>query len=230
MPQDRRSFIKRFGATLGSLIVSGSFPGCGPKKDKGLADPKPEDKTEKGPSPYVRTLSVPEWEHVRQCWLSLRNLSQDDVSFRKDNGKVVLEIAVVKEHQRLMDDLVKTGQLEASVAEYVQMAFTQAAGHIVAWKMTSCYLGIPFEAGPREDLLKQADVLHRVSGDLDPTTVAKAQAAITQDMAFFEAFRAGNRAYDESLADSYNAGNLKASPEALEAARLLTQLFAEKAD
>ncbi|MEN6337257.1 MAG: hypothetical protein ABFE01_23625 [Phycisphaerales bacterium] len=135
----------------------------------------------------------------------------------------------MKEHQRLIDALVEAGQVEAPVARYMQMAFSEAVFHVVRSRAT-CYIAIPFEAGPREDLLVQADALRKISGDLDPATVAKAQAAIAQDVAFFEAFRAGNHAYDKSLADGYNSGNLNASPEAFEAARLLTRLFAETPD
>jgi len=102
-------------------------------------------------------------------------------------------------------------------------------------------MGLPLEHAPRRDLLQQADVLSRISADLDPETVAKAQAAIAQDIAFFETFetfstfktvttltvRPSNHA---QLHGDYEAGNLKASPEALEAARLLTLLFAGTPD
>jgi len=218
MTQNRRSFIKRFGVTLGSLIASGSLPGCGPRKGKVEGDR----------SSNTRPLSAPEWDQVRECWLSLKTLDENGFQFEESEGQINLDVPVMKKHQRLIDALVEAGQVEAPVAEHMQMAFSEAVFHVVLSKGT-CYLGIPFEYGPREDVLKQADVLRKISGGLDPATVAKAQAAIAQDVAFFKAFRAGNYAYGKSLEDDYKSGSLNASPDALEAARLLTRLFAETA-
>jgi len=110
----------------------------------------------------------------------------------------------------------------------MQTAFEEAAYHVVR-STASCYLMLPLEYAPRKDLLQQAETLRQISNDLDPATVAKAQAAIAQDVAFLEMFKDGNSNHWE-LYENHRAGNLKASLEALEAARLLTQLFLEKRD
>lgn len=245
MPQDRRSFIRRFGAALGSLIVSGSLRGCGPKKGGDLFGAKGEGTTQSDLLPITRTFSAPEWEQVRQCWLDLKTIKdelvqayREDVDRRKKGIETTKEQLVIIEaiprrrterHQLLLSTLVEAGQLEEPVAKHMQVAFEEATRHFVR-SMSSCYALLPTEYAPREDLLRQAEMLRTVSADLDPATVAKAQAAITQDVAFFEVFEVGKSHYDWSLADTYKAGNLRASPEALEAARLLTLLFVGTSD
>lgn len=219
MPQDRRSFIKRFGATLGSMIVSGSLSGCGPQKHAGSLESQAASQNE--PSPGSQ---APEWEQLRQCWF---NLKDTDGIEKARAGRIqftATKDTLAKEHQVVLDALVAKGQLKGPVAEHMQLAFEEAAYHVVR-SMATCYLGLPIEYAPREDLLKQADVLRTISGDLDPATVAKAQAAIAQDVAFFEVFKTGKYDY-LPLRDQYRASGLQASPEALEAARLLTRLFA----
>lgn len=249
MSQNRRNFIRGLGATLGSLIVSGSLPGCGPRKGK-----KETDR-----SPNTQTLSAPEWEQVRQCWLSLATLNEDIdeamtqtedwyrreglltfenlPKIRKDlwAPKETIPRERVAEHRAALDVLVSKRQLGRPVAEHVQVAFEEATFHIVRGRST-CYMEIPTEYAPRKDLLQQVDVLSRISADLDRATVAKAQSAIAQDMAFFEnfethtTFKAFNPDNYGFVRDDCQVGNLKASPEALEAARLLTRLFLETPD
>jgi hypothetical protein len=248
MSQDRRNFIRGFGATLGSLIVSGSLSGCGPRRAGTLSDAKDRD---------ARILSAPEWGQLRQCWLGLKTVNEEIAEYFRQNWdrisgmawreRIAEEEAVPRKraatHQQLLDALVARGLLEEPVARHMQVAFEEAIYHPIRSRKT-CYIGIDTAYAPRRDLLQQADVLNKVSEDLDPSTVAKAQAAIAQDIAFFETFatfgtfttfgtarvskaRRDNRV---QLEEDYRTGNLEASPEALEAARLLTRLFSEKPD
>ncbi len=232
MSQDRRSFIRRFGVTLGSLIASGSLPGCGKGKEGGSSKIERQVKEQDKPSPTPRT---PEWEQLRQCWLNLNNRDVRDAlgkDFRKalDQGAdfTTLKRALGRGHQAILDTLVATGQVKRPVAQRMQEAFEEAAYHVAPSGMT-CYYNLPFEFYVRENLLQQADVLKTISGDLEPATVAKAQAAIAQDVAFFGIFKTGPKDH-QSLESNYGTGTLKASPEALEAARLLAQLFVERPD
>jgi hypothetical protein len=64
---------------------------------------------------------------------------------------------------------------------------------------------------------------------LDPATVAKAQAAIAQDIAFLAMFKGGPGS-DSSLTPDDKGDKFRASPEVLEAARLLTELFMGEAN
>jgi hypothetical protein len=244
MPQDRRSFIRRFGITLGSLIASGSLPGCGKKKERGSSKTegqvKEQDKpsatpTAEGqvtkqdqPSPTPRR---PAWEELRQCWLKLDTLDDDITKARGLGGRFPTEEAVnqkarIAVHRAWLQHLVAEGELKEPVARHMQAAFEEAVYHVVR-SMATCYLIFPFDGQVRNDLLTQADVLRKISGDVEPATVAKAQAAIAQDVAFFEIFKAGPKDH-RSLESHYRTGTLKVSPEALEAAHLLTQLFLER--
>jgi hypothetical protein len=230
MPQDRRSFIRRFGITLGSLIASGSLPGCGKKKEGESSKTGSQVKKQDKPSPTPRS---PQWEQLRQCWLNLNNrdargaLGKDfDKALGQGADFPTLKRALGEGHQAILDTLVARGRVSRPVAEHMQEAFEEAAYHVTRSRWT-CYIIFPFEGGVREDLLKQADVLRRASGDVEPATVAKAQAAIAQDVAFFEIFNAGPKDH-QSLESNYGTGTLKASPEALEAAHLLAQLFVER--
>lgn len=230
MTQDRRSFIRRFGAALGSLIVSGSLSGCGPRSDveeKTKDEGKPQDK----PLSNTASFSAPEWKELRQCWFNLgdpavRNALSN--RFRRSAGKsedsAITEDVFVKQHRAILDSLVARGQLEKSVAELIQTALEEAVVHIV-YSASLCYDATPMDYEFRRDLLQQADMLQRISGDLDPATVAKASAAIVKDVAFFERFSDFNRNRARPLAE-----DREASPEAVEAARVLTQLFAENRD
>jgi hypothetical protein len=46
-------------------------------------------------------------------------------------------------------------------------------------------------------------------------------------MTFFAAISGGGRTHDTAIEESYEAGALQASPEALDAARLLARLLSE---
>jgi len=240
MSIDRRYFIKSFGMTLGSLIVSGSLSGCDVKTEEKASTAQgtpitklPNVEEVNSPSPKKLLHTDSELEPLRQCWLDLNNLQQ---TVREALGKamqegdysfVETEEDVKKErstkHRDILDALVGAGKLDKLVAEQIQVAFDEAQYHI-ARSMATCYIIIPYELNVRSDLLKQAEVLGEISGDLDPEVVTQARAAIAQDMAYFETIANDNDNY-KSIRVNYEAGKLKASPEALEAARLLTELF-----
>jgi hypothetical protein len=244
MSDNRRSFIKKFGIALGSLIASASLPGCGAKKDGGLSDTPSQVEIPNEPAPTAR---APEWEQLRQCWLKLN--TKQDIRNRQNEGTwqggfplmgLMKPDILAKEHQAILNTLVAKGQLQEPVAEHMQTAFDEATIHfyIVSSQMM-CYGGHPLTFSPRLDLFQQAEALRKISGNLDPATVAKAQAALTQDIAFFEIYRAlpeGAEVFGtcpdrvESLMRDYATGKLKAGPEELEAARLLTELFLQKPD
>ena len=247
MPDDRRSFIRRFGVTLGSLIVSGSLPGCGPKRDEALPTAERQVGRRNGASSGPHG---PQWQQLRQCWLNLNDTQgirkavnenylefEEQLKQQRDIGQTGEKVRdpltmtkdeLAKEHQAVLDTLVAKGELKEPIAGQMQLAFEEAAYHVTR-SMATCYLGLPIEHAPRQDLLKQADALRKIAGDLDPATVATAQAAIAQDVAFFEIFRTGHYDY-LPLGEKYRASGFKPSPEALEAARLLTRLFLETPD
>jgi hypothetical protein len=198
MPFSRRDFIKTVGITLGALIASGAA--CTP----GLHRPDDEPGAPRHPA----------WDRLRQCWLDLGKPVSFDAWDQLDERPKV--------HRAILDELVAAGELEAPVADQMQIAFQEAAYHIQR-SLATCYIALPFEYKVREDLLQQATLLEQVAGDLDPAVAAKAQAALARDMAFFDALTAGEPASE--LYKRYDAGEIVASPEAIEAARILVDLL-----
>ncbi len=215
----RRHFIKSLGASLGSLIVSGSLSGCGAGTDK-------ESLTTKAES------SASEWASLRQCWFDLSTLRKaitEAMNKARQEGRSLWDAgeAVPQErkarHRALLDALVAAGELDRPVAGHMQVAYEEAVYHINRSRAT-CYMIIPFVYDVRRDFLKQANALSDVSGGLGSATVAQAQAAIAQDMAYFEAMHDDQSNY-MAIQKIYEAGAMEASPEALEAARVLSQLL-----
>lgn len=224
MSVGRRHFIKSFGASFGSLIVSGSLPGCGAGTERESLTTKAESSAE-------------EWASLRQCWLDLSTLNaaiREAIEKARQEERGLLEAGEgvprkrKAEHRVALDALVAAGELDRSVAEHMQAAFEEAVYHIDR-SMATCYLIFPYEMRVRSDLLKQAKVLSELSGELNPATVAQAQTAIVQDMAYFEAMHSGKSGF-ETLRQNYEAGAMEASPEALEAARVLSELLLGRPD
>ncbi|MGD9099534.1 MAG: hypothetical protein PVF45_03575 [Anaerolineae bacterium] len=189
----------------------------------------------------------PAWERLRQSWLALSALK--NVSLGSDSKKVWATVGEQEvAHQVALDELVESGELDGTVAGQIWVVFTEVVCHFKDSMNQLCYIAIPFESGVRTDLLQQADALGQVAGelDLDPALVERAQAAIARDMAFFQtmeraqaaiaardlsflqAVEAG-QAERAQIQQQYRANQLQASPEALEAARVLADLLLGKA-
>jgi hypothetical protein len=169
----------------------------------------------------------PAWERLRQSWLALSALK--DVSLGSGLKKVRATVGEQKAaHQAALDELVESGALEGAVAGQIQLAFTQAVCHVED-SMALCYIAIPFESDVRADLLQQADALRQVADelDLDPALVERARAAIARDVAFFQAVEA-DQAERAQIQQQFRASQLRASPEAVEAARILANLLLGK--
>jgi hypothetical protein len=95
---------------------------------------------------------------------------------------------------------------------------------------------IDYKPTSSSQLAQQAEILAEMveSGDLDPNTVAQAQAAIERDVAFLNLSGTETQAlYDDLIAaagDSYTFPSfdeleLEITPEAVEAARFLVDLL-----
>ena len=99
------------------------------------------------------------------------------------------------------DALVADGALSANVAVEIGTAFQEATDHL-SGRFVSCYAPQqPGEISPRptrEELTLQAAALSEMAqrSDIDPGTVAKAQATLERDMAWLAQFRATQRPDD----------------------------------
>lgn len=202
MIHTRREFIRGVGIAIASLVMAQctSFSG-------------------KGSSPQDR---------VRNCWSRLDWLAQQALDYEHYEAGEKARDELVADHRVALDDIVAAGELDAAVADQMQVAFSEAAFH--AWRDNApmtCYIALPIEYGPRSDLLRQAELLESVS-DLDPAVVEEVRAAIARDIAFFE-FTAGPESGYELL-EQLETGEIEASAEAIEAARTLVSLILEEAE
>lgn len=75
----------------------------------------------------------------------------------------------------------------------------------------------------RDDLIRQAELLQEISGDIDPATIEELQAAIAYDIHFFEMIH--NHETRHQLYTQFIAGDLNIRAGTTEAARILENLI-----
>jgi len=199
MKTTRREFIRRVGVALGSLMTMRCVT---------CYAPNPEPLT---PSPSD-TPPTPDWATLRECWVDLDNpalQSFEDTDFSRD---------LRQRHDDALTALVESGEIDASVADEITAAFEEAIAHIQRQQAT-CYIALPPVFAPREDLVQQAAILEEMAteGDIDPETVAQAQAALEQDIAWLAQFHAGEVPSE--------LDEIEVTPDAAEAARVLVKLL-----
>jgi hypothetical protein len=174
MCSTRRDFIKSVGIAIASLVMVR----CIPFGDK--------DNSPRG--------------RLRNCWLRLDWLAQQAKGDYERGDKAREKLAA--EHRAALDGLVAVGELDAAVADELDTAFGAAVSHVLFINAPiTCYEAVlvytPVSSG---QLAQQADLLAEMakSGDLDPATVAQAQAAIERDIAFLNLSYAETQSlYDE---------------------------------
>jgi hypothetical protein len=173
---------------------------------------------------------------LRDCWQRLEGLAEETQNAKRIEQGEEARDRLTHDHQSALDELVAEGELEGHVAEQVQVAFDAAVYHV--WRSNApitCYEPVLIDYRPTgsNQLAQQAALLAQ-SDDLDPDTVAAAQAAIARDVAFLNLSGAEEQAlYDGLLklaGDSYafpsfDELELDVSPEAVEAARFLVELL-----
>ena len=203
MKTTRREFIRRVGVACASLM--GARWAC-------CYAPIPPTYTSPIPSPSPTGATDPNWSALRACWLDLDHpdlQSFEDTDFSRD---------LRQRHGDALAALVKSGEIEAAVADEIAAAFEEAIAHIQRQQAT-CYIALPPVFAPREDLVKQAELLEELSteGDIAPETVAQAQAALERDIAWLSQFHAGE--------EPGELDGIAITPEAAEAARILVELL-----
>jgi hypothetical protein len=159
--------------------------------------------------------SVDRWQEVRECWLDL----QDPKLQSFDESAFPAEL--LRQHAVAIDALTAGKALDPKVAHAITVAFEQAVFHIRR-QMATCYIMLPPEFIPRQDLTDQAAALAEMAerSDIDPATVDRARAALTHAMAWLARFEAGQQ---PGMMQS-----IKATPEEAEAARVLINVLLER--
>ena len=139
-------------------------------------------------------------------------------------------------HRTALDDQVEDGELQADVGESVQSAFDEAAYHV--WRShapLSCYevAGPLYHPESRGNLIQKANHLAEIaaSGNVDPETITRAQAAMERDMAFLGLSEPELEALYDGLKPTggryppFDEIDLEITPKVMEAAAFLIQLL-----
>jgi len=205
MTHTRREFIRNVGITLAALAMAQCTPA-------GETTPTASsDDTSQG--------------RLRDCWAQLDWLAQEARGGDYEQSERAMD-QLIADHHTALDEMAAGGQLDAGVAGQVRIAFDEAAFH--AWRVNApitCYIALPIEYNARVDLVQQANLLDDAAGDLDPAVVEEVRTAIAQDLALFEATNAEEPLGYNELIEQFEAAELDASPEAIEAARFLVELL-----
>jgi len=189
MPVPRRDFIKLFGISLGSLLLA---------RCQRTATPTPAVITCYTIVPPTQTPGTPAptrlaaLDRVRLCWLRFGELAEKtrDGTNTAENLGDPLGSQMISDHRSALDELVAAGGLSALVADLVQEAFAAAVFHV--WRSNAamtCYITADPAYAPAgaDDLLRQAETLDQIAGGgtVTPETLAKVQAALEHDFAFY---------------------------------------------
>lgn len=205
----RRQFIRQTGILLASLAATH----CTPFSDR-------------GGSAHAR---------LRECWLGLDRL-EEQAQKNYERGQE-MSARLQADHRAALDDLVEAGELDAVEAEHVQSIYDEALYHIHR-SLATCYEAVPmpdYLPAARGQLMRQTDLLAEMAGkgDLDPQTVAQAQAALERDVAFLNLSEANRQAlYDQLGAGPtyprYEELDLEIPSPAAKAAEFLAQVLLQE--
>lgn len=232
----RRRFLRQLGIALAGMAVAGPSVSacCGPlapgKKGDGGGG---EGDGGAGGGDDGGAKNASRWDPVREAWGDLSRLSEQADDYEKGEKK---RDSLTRDHRKALDGLVGAGEIEAAVADDMQMAFQEAAYHV--WRSNapiSCYEPVAwpqYDIDAAASLAKQAELLekHAAAGTLDEATLAAARTAVQQDMAFLSLDPTRQhelqRAEAEGAWRSLGELEIEVPPESAEAAALLVQVLA----
>jgi hypothetical protein len=215
----RREFIRRVGVALASLLAVRCVPTCYAPALPTHSTIPPTHYEPVQPTCYLpdaptepTPITSQHWADLRRCWLDLddpRLRSFEDTDFSRE---------LLQRHAGALAALVEGGDLDEAVAAEIAVAFEEAIAHIQRQQAT-CYIALPPEFTPRENLMQQAKLLEDLAeeGDVNPQTMAQVQAVLERDIAWLAQFHAG-------LAPG-ELEEIEVTPEAAEAARILVELL-----
>jgi hypothetical protein len=171
MSFSRREFMKLFGASVASLVLTS----CRPRVEPTCYVAQPID-----------TATLTPHGHLRALWLRFSELAQTTTA-NYQNAEILMR-QMSSDHRLLLDGLVTASELTAPVADLVQEAYGAALYHV--WRSNApmtCYepMLVDYQPTSANVLVEQAAILGQAAGSIDPATLAKAQAAIEHDMAFY---------------------------------------------
>jgi hypothetical protein len=218
MNATRRDFIKSLGIGMASLLMAQCT----------LSD----DGTDLTKSPQP---SPKEW--LRIYWLRIGDLAAETQEDFERAEQIKAEL--ITDHRAALDNLVASEELSSAAAEQVQIAFQEATYHV--WRSNApitCYEPVLVDYTPTssEQLTQKVALLEEIAerSDIEENTLAQAQAALERDIAFLGLTDEETQLLYEKLITaagdtnnfpSFDELDLEITPEAMEAARFLVELF-----
>jgi hypothetical protein len=219
MSQSRREFIRNVGIALASLAMARCIPSGG-SRVPGKSGRNPRDR-------------------LRDCWAGFDWLAEVAQDWNNSEAGEASRDELLANHRAALDEMVSDGELDGAVADEVQTAFEEAVYH--TWWMNSgitCYEAMypNYTPAGASQLIQQAESLIDMADEsqIDPDTVARAQATIEHDVAFLAFTYEEEQAFYEELSAEVGDGyafpafdelELEITPEAAEAARFLVDLL-----
>lgn len=222
----RREFMKLVGISVASLYLS---RGCAPSVTVTCYTPAPISPI----TPPPATASTAR-EHLRRYWLRFDELTRHS----RDDTENKFGQELVTGHRAALDELIADGGISAPVADLVQEAYEAAVYHV--WRSNApmtCYdMAFTYAPNSAAALVEQSQVLNRIAreGTIDPATLAKAQAALEHDMAFYALTDDELKTlYDQLLAEtgqypSFEDLPLELTQDAKEATQFIIDLLTNK--
>lgn len=250
MTPTRREFIKQFGVMLASLVAVRCTPTASPTP---LATPRPTATPSPTSTPMATPTSTPTpgiedsppRERLRETWSRFDWLVEEARHWEDYERGDKARFELADDHRAALDELVTAGELDGVVADQVQEGFVAAAYHV--WRSNcgnTCYLHtftLDYKPAGAGQLVQQAELLADMveTRDVDPATIALAQAAVERDIAFLTLSREEVEALYDRLAEAKGGSNdyppfdeldLEIAPEAAAAARFLVELLLEETE
>ena len=227
---DRRRFLRQLGIALAGMAVAGtSAAGCCSAGAEGVVEPVTGAPDVPGVGGTERP-PVTGWGAVRRAWGDLDRLAK--LAEDAERGEKERD-AMAKDHRSALDGLVAAGEVEAGVADDIQLAFDEAAHHV--WRSNapiSCYEPVAwpqYDIDAASSLARQAELLEQHSAGLDQATADAARQAIERDIAFLSLDTSSQQEIQRVEAGgtwrSLPELELDAPAESKEAAALLVQVL-----
>ncbi len=185
MSVSRRDFMKLFGVGMASLLLTRCRP------SDLMITPTCYTQVPVNLDPQTINDSQDPRERLRYYWLSFQELARQTASAATEGETSnTFSEQLIAEHRLALDELVAASEITPKVAELIQEAYEAAIYHV--WRSNTfitCYevALVDYFPASAQILVQQTEMLQEMAAQatIDPETLAKAQAALEHDMAFY---------------------------------------------
>jgi len=214
MPVPRREFMKLFGVSLGSLLLT-RCQRAAETPTGAFQTPMMTcyEATRVLTTEEILTAQAPSArQQLRLCWLRFDTLA-GRIQASVDSGRPAWEsdpigTKMIADHRTVLDRMAAEVAIDAATADLLQEAYAAAVRHI--WRSNvpiTCYdMAMPdYAPASADDLVRQSQTLEQAAAGatIAPETLAKIQAAVEHDLAFYALTDADVQALYDRLVKEY---------------------------